>query len=546
MGMRVEELMAWPPLSSARLVAGSAGIYRVVDSVNMMDAPDIVEWIRPGEFLLTTAFGIKDDLDAQQTFISRLSERGCSGVAIKTKRYFDAIPEPMILQANALELPLFELPYQDSLGEVARQVLSRILGESLAELQYTLQLHQRFFNAVVAGGGSPAVAKTLGEILEVPVIVSNAGREITGVSTDAQADPTYRHLVKALLSHRPPVVPGEGLTGVTVRYQERDVPLEVYPVLVGRRFYGLIVLMRRPARLDARVALEQAASALAIEELKRHAADLRVRRLKSAFVLDLLRGGSRLTEAQVNEGTVYGFEPGSYYACAVGRFDPAGEDRALVQHALIEQIEAAREDEAWSFIAIPHHDDIVVVASRRTGGEGPGGAGDELVAALARLREEMLALSGVSVAFGVGGVCPALSGLPVSLSEAAQACEAAWQGGQRGFVKPYRSQRLEDLLQLVPGEEQVAFVHQVLGELLRLEPWESRTLLDTLASYLDNRGQASEAARRLFVHRNTVLYRIKKVEEILRVDLDDPAETLRVRIALMLERLLGGSGRSLH
>jgi DNA-binding PucR family transcriptional regulator len=63
------------------------------------------------------------------------------------------------------------------------------------------------------------------------------------------------------------------------------------------------------------------------------------------------------------------------------------------------------------------------------------------------------------------------------------------------------------------------------------------TLCDTAESYLEN-GQSLEAsARALFVHANTIRYRIKGISDLIGYDLTDPRDAFTVRLALVLGRI---------
>ncbi len=50
-----------------------------------MEVPDIIDWVEEGEFLLTTAFSIRDRLDELEELITQLNNRGLAGIGIKTK-----------------------------------------------------------------------------------------------------------------------------------------------------------------------------------------------------------------------------------------------------------------------------------------------------------------------------------------------------------------------------------------------------------------------------------------------------------------------------
>ena len=55
-------------------------------------------------------------------------------------------------------------------------------------------------------------------------------------------------------------------------------------------------------------------------------------------------------------------------------------------------------------------------------------------------------------------------------------------------------------------------------------------LLDTLRVYLESGSNAAEAAKKLFIHRNTLYQRMKKIEEIIQVDLKDT----RIRLFILM------------
>jgi purine catabolism regulator len=63
-------------------------------------------------------------------------------------------------------------------------------------------------------------------------------------------------------------------------------------------------------------------------------------------------------------------------------------------------------------------------------------------------------------------------------------------------------------------------------------------LLLTLRAYLAGNGSPTEAADRLHLHRNTVLYRLGRIEEIAGVDLRDPEVRLSLHLALKIEDVL--------
>ncbi|MET7602212.1 helix-turn-helix domain-containing protein [Streptomyces avermitilis] len=85
-----------------------------------------------------------------------------------------------------------------------------------------------------------------------------------------------------------------------------------------------------------------------------------------------------------------------------------------------------------------------------------------------------------------------------------------------------------------------ALVNRVLGPLLSLDPSDRDLLLDTVSAWLDSDGSAQRAATRLYCHRNTVLNRLRRFEQLTGRCLTRPADVVDTSLALTARRLLGG------
>ena len=61
------------------------------------------------------------------------------------------------------------------------------------------------------------------------------------------------------------------------------------------------------------------------------------------------------------------------------------------------------------------------------------------------------------------------------------------------------------------------------------------SLTTVLRSYLKNNGSVKETADELFIHRNTVNYKINKIEELLQMDLSSLDTRIQLSVGFMLE-----------
>lgn len=88
-----------------------------------------------------------------------------------------------------------------------------------------------------------------------------------------------------------------------------------------------------------------------------------------------------------------------------------------------------------------------------------------------------------------------------------------------------------------PRSEIRGFVERVLGP-LETERDRYEDLAQTLEAYLDAHGSLNEVARRLFLHRNTVRQRLRRIAEVTGADLDDADSRLALQLAILGRRAL--------
>ena len=145
--------------------------------------------------------------------------------------------------------------------------------------------------------------------------------------------------------------------------------------------------------------------------------------------------------------------------------------------------------------------------------------------------------NGIVTTVGVGRAY-AFPDLERSLLEATQALELGWLMGRGGAMMRY--DRLGVFALLLDGDRDAleAYCARTLGPLLEAEASSSFSLLGTLRLMLDHSLRWAEVSRLLFVHVNTLRYRMDKIAELLGVDLADPSARADVYVALKLHDLL--------
>ncbi|CAL9343364.1 helix-turn-helix domain-containing protein [Streptomyces sp. Tu 3180] len=136
------------------------------------------------------------------------------------------------------------------------------------------------------------------------------------------------------------------------------------------------------------------------------------------------------------------------------------------------------------------------------------------------------------------GVSSAVEGL-AAVGEARRLADTALSLAPEEGGTVRLTDHLPEALVVSSPELGAALADRLLGPLAHLEPADADVLLDTLATWLACDGSAQRASRHLYCHRNTVLNRLRRYEQLTGRCLSRPSDLVEVSLALTARRLLG-------
>jgi sugar diacid utilization regulator len=294
-------------------------------------------------------------------------------------------------------------------------------------------------------------------------------------------------------------------------------------------------------------AVEHAATVLALEIVKERVARATEERLRSDFLSDLLDGRDAVEERIGERARHYGLSLGTAHRVVVVALEDRGSgdarprapavkarDRRTQVLALVAQTIAERLPGALTGRA-----GDLVTAAVPAGGDGDGltSVTDAIGAARARVAE---VAPGMRVSAGVGAVARAAPDFPASYAGATRCIDVLRRLGRPGETLAADELGILGLfVDSARPEELEALARQVLGPVLDHDERTGSALLTTLESYLACGCDARACARELYVHANTVRYRLRQVQDLCGLDLRDPHDLLRVTMARLIVRLLG-------
>lgn len=538
--MLLKDLISLPIYANAAVVAGREGMSNTVQSITIMDAPDIIHYLKPQELLLTTGYAMKDHPEALLSLVTSMASVGCAGLAIKTKRFFREVPQEVIKRADELQFPVIELSLEQSLGDISSHSLSHILEKRTDELNYALTTHRQFSQMIMQGKTTQDIIEELSLLISSPVLLMDAHAELLCRSsglTELQCRDLLPGLQERITPARDSAAAAASVIQPIMTYQ-----LEGYVVALIDKSHTHYSLSKH--------AMEQAANVIGLELMKRQAVKERSRRYKNEFFSDFVDGLISSEQELTHRIKYYKLMNYPYYVSVVVKrdtsYDTAGVSNAIEadgrfiserdRHYNVLKNEFSKLDQR--FVLFTKNEYFCALIALQRGIDVKQGKDSKFLEQMRQIVETLHLVHGIPISMGIGNPVSQLADIPLSYKEAVEALQTGYDARKRQFVQPYRAKNFNNLLRMIPKEELKEYYEDTFKDLLHIEGKERSDLLKTLRTFYETHCQLAETAKQLFVHRNTVTYRLDKCERLTGRDLRDPVESLRFRTAFSMESIV--------
>ncbi len=542
--LTVREVLALPSVAGATALAGEDGLDAAVRSVNVMEVPDILAWVKPHELLLTTGFPLRHgragevfDDAALADLVDGLAGQGVAALAVKAGRYLDKLPEAMLRTAARRGLPLIALPATVAFDDVMSEVFGQLVDRQAAALNVADQLHRVLTAIVLEGGDLPQIAAEFATLFDVAVLICTPDGRVQTIAGDAEAlravplfDSSGRFMAERVDAGLQPAPAGA------------SGQLAVAPIIAGGTDHGRIVAygVRGDVNSVTVQALERAATVAALAITKQLAVSAVESKFRGDFLRDALAGTAGTPAQVVEHCAQLGWDVDRPLAVLVAQLDapePVGARPPMPSRtaqarltAAWQQVVRARDKRA-PVVGFSHE----VVALLPASEQNASGVVADLVHSVVGDRGG----GRHSFSAGVSRVFHSVADLPAAYDQARKALAVGRSTHGPGHATHFDTLGVHRLLSLVADSDELrSFAAEVLRSLAR-DSDEAADLRETLQALLDANCNVAEAARVLHFHYNTLRYRIGKLEGILGPFTTDPDLRLNIALALRVIRMRG-------
>ncbi|MFW5696527.1 MAG: helix-turn-helix domain-containing protein [Phototrophicaceae bacterium] len=523
-----------------RVIVGDGLLNRPVSWTTVIYPEDSVatKTLQQGEVVLMAAF---DNHAARKTsdldLIRWAADREAAAVVLS-----DTPAPGALAEAKAYGIPVLQLPAGSRVRLVEKAIVSLLVDRKVQIERRGTQIYRQLTQISSRNEGMAELINIMARLTNKAVVIQ-----------DKRLRVLYNSVQPQLVSHWDEIETFlRKVDNLPVEYQDRhrvaDVEDSVLmqslptpglarlvaPVItndVGRGYLSIIGMDNDLDDIDLLVA-EHGAAACALEMAKQKAVSDTEKRLRGTFLDRLLIGDVSHQEA-VRQGERFEHDMTAIHIAIVlswqGENAPSNRRLETIVNAVINSQRARglvwqreREEEVLVFHA--------------TDQENPIDHGLKLAQAFSTEIQRQFPHN--KVAIGLGQPAREIGLWRSSYRDAVQALELAirLQTDTPLYIGDLGVYQL--ILSLSDREKLLAFTERTLGTLIEYDMRQHADLVKTLEAFFACHGNLSQTAEMLIVHRNTLLYRMNRINEIAEIDLNRPETRLALHLALTIRRLL--------
>ncbi|MFI1400308.1 PucR family transcriptional regulator [Streptomyces sp. NPDC020681] len=493
--------------------AGEDRLETPVRWAHVSELADPVPYMEGGELLLVTAMKLDaEDREVMRRYVRRLAGAGVVGLGFAVGVYYDDIPDALVDAATEQGFPLLAVPRRTPFLAISKAVSAAIAADQYRAVTAGFEAQRELTRAALAEGPGAVVARLAAHVHGWAALYDASG-SVVAASPDWAARRAAR-LTADVERLRERSAPASAVVG-----DSDDDRVELQSLGSGRRVRGaLAVGTGAPLGTAERYAVHSAVALLTLSTERSRSFQEAEQRLGAAVLRMLLSG--QPDHARAVAGDLYGGLLDAPFrlllAEQAGEPDPAVEDPLK---AFAELLDSAASRAGEPLLAVPDVDDRLVVL----GADGGAVVAAAVAAYGEKEAEDAELVVGLSAPTG-----------PIAAAGAYKQSEQALSVARRRGRALVEHEELAagSILPLLADDAVRAFADGMLRALYEHDATGRGDLVASLRAWLSRHGQWDAAAADLGVHRHTLRYRMRRVEEILGRSLDDPDVRMELWLAL--------------
>ena len=521
MAITVRELIQMEEMADYTILSGGKGLDREVLTVSVMDAPDVFQWLRGGELVLTSGYTMKDHPETIAELIENINKAGAAALFIKMGRFIEELPREAIEVSERLQFPIVFMPYNHPFTDVINPVLSRIVWNQSQVIRHSVSIHQAFVDIALHDKGIREVVTALQKLLKRNTVFCDTMFDRIFTPADLQLQEDFMERC------------ADEYTCIPV--ESEKVP------------YGFFVLLEKESQINEydRITLEHASTYVKLMMQKKISNMQVEKRYRDQFVEDLIFSNIKSDAEIIQRSKLFGWEfKGDYRVFIVGidhfknqfenlMYSESGEQLNRMAGSVFDAARGVFKSGGLSVIYTFFSDHAVFIMNGIGAGMKP-----QISSVAANIHRAIKEKFGCTVTVASGSLEKNKMDISRSYQEAKRAlkiAEVVYGVDSTVFYEDLGLYKILDQISSAPGV--AAYCRDSLDELIRYDREKKGELIRTLIALIENDWNLKQTAKVCFFHYNTVKYRYHKIQEFLGIDLSATSAKLNLELAVRMYQI---------
>ncbi|MBO1510611.1 PucR family transcriptional regulator [Metabacillus bambusae] len=568
MRLTINDVLNYEIMKNARMITGKNHVNeRYVQWISVIEMP-VENFVRKNEVVLTTAIGCNNDVEALKTFVKDVIDSEASALMIATGRYIFDIPTEVIDLAEKHNFIIIELPWEIRFASIIEEVMKEINDIQYKERKKSEKVQQELLKLILKETELNHISKFIQRHIGCSIIITDRTGTIQEKSGHTQ------DVIKKWKNYvLQGILPAKKETSLVTRdpmfqkFQiveiegQKILQLPVLQVLGDAQGY-IFVLLPTNTSVETYLTqyrvnvLEHSATTIALWLSRKNAIEETKMRLRSDFVQELAKGEFLSYDQADSRAKLLGYNIKLPYVCIVGLpenlelfFRKRKRDYDSFEHWLDSMIRYIEEEIFYAAqslkreVMMTYQGEQLLIFLEipcKTENENATNFLDLVERRLGNLLPEVV------ISWGIGNYREGFKGFAESYQHANIALKIGRRKKGTGHRMMYENTRVDRvLLNLAQNNEMKEVIMSTIEPLVHYDDQRNMDLIGTISAYNKFHGNVSQTARSLNLHRQSLLYRLRKIESLTGLSLIDPDDLFLLDLSIKTWKM-GASEKIVH
>lgn len=490
-----------------------------IEHISVIEAP-VENFVRRGELVLTTAIGCHNDTNVFLDFVKEIYELGAAGLVLSFEKDEIKIPKEVIQYTREVFFPVIVIPWKFRYAEIIELVLTRIQNSKSQEHVFGEKIQKKLLKAYLDGKTLIEASKILYDFLGYKVVIVDTNYNVKAQSKNCKY--------------------GNFLDQDSLKEFQHIIEIKADYKYFGYMLLGSLqkseISLTKINQINHYVSMP-----LTLWFEKEQIINSTKLRLKDDFIWSLAKGDFKSQELMFSQGRLLGFNLNKNYACIVGRIgvlDSANMSQEETDYWINENSILIKEllNEAGARIGkttmATFQQNMIIIYLEKV----IKSSEKEINSYLDFVEKDLKnAIPNIAFSWGISKFNETQISFEKSYADAKLAADLCYNEKGFGYRNTYKDTNIFRVISKLSDESEIReLVNSTLGSLINYDKAKKLNLIKVFNIYVRNNGNISETARQLYLHRQSLLYRLKKIEELCEISLSNHEEVFFIEICIRL------------